>query len=147
MRLAEAFSSQRAAFETAYETDRWDGLDPFFHDDVVYEVMNVPYHCVVEGRANMVAAFRRSVERFDRKCARSFGPGRRFYEEGSNFLVHGSIEYRRGEGPAIRLGLWEIATFRDGRIARLTDLYDPGSRERVEEWMAKWGAGLDPAYV
>lgn len=147
MTLTEAFVSQRLAFEAAYKTDDWSDLDRFFQEDVVYEVLNSPYHSVVEGRANVLTALRRSVQGFDRKCKRSFGSDQKFYEEGSNFIVHGTIEYQRGDSPPLQLSLWEIATYRDGRIARLMDIYDPGSKEEVEEWMAKWGHGLDPAYV
>jgi hypothetical protein len=147
MELAELYRAQRVAFEQTYEDDDWSRMEPYFHDDVVYEVMNVPFNCVVAGRDNVFAAIRRSVTNFDKQCVRELGLNRRAYVEGSNFLVHSSLSYRRADSPPIELFLWEIATFREGKIARLIDLYDAGSRELLAEWNAKWGEGLDASYV
>ena len=41
----------------------------------------------------------------------------------------------------------EVATYRDGRIERLIDIYDRGESIRYERWTAEWGAGLDASYI
>ncbi|MGO4714362.1 nuclear transport factor 2 family protein [Bradyrhizobium sp. 2TAF24] len=143
----ERFVSQRQAFEQTYLDDDWTRLAPYFHDDVRYEVMNMPFHCVVERRDAVFAAMRRSVARFDRLCTRTLGYDATLLEEGDNVFVYGAIKYRRGDSPEMEVRLWEVATYRDGRIVRLIDLYDLGARAVYQSWMAAWGDGLDPSYL
>jgi hypothetical protein len=144
---SERFINQRQAFEKAYLDDDWTRLAPYFHEDVRYEVMNMPFHCVVEPRDAVIAAMRRSVTRFDRLCTRTVGYDSALFEEGDNVFVHGAIRFRRGDSPDIESHLWEIATYCDGRIVRLMDIYDLGARTAFERWMAEWGDGLDPSYA
>ncbi len=147
MDLIHKFVEQRGAFEAAYENGNWSLLDPFLHEDIIYEVMNMPFHCVVQGRAAVVAGFERSVERFDKLCIRTVGIGSSVHEEGANVLVHSGIRFERPNCPVLNSSLWEIATYRDGKVARIVDVYDPGTRADFEKWMAEWGEGLDPRYV
>jgi ketosteroid isomerase-like protein len=147
MELIQKFAAQRAAFETAYATDDWRPLGAFFHEDMTYEVMNMPFHCVVAGREAVLAGLRRSVERFDKLCTRTVGIGSVIRQEGDNVLVHAGIRFERPGAPPTFAKLWEIATYRQGRIARIVDIYDPGCAEDFAQWMAAWGEGLDPSYV
>ena len=147
MSLIQQFIEQRAAFERTYEDGNWMRLEPYFSDDLVYEVMNMPFHCVIRERAAVIAGLRRSIERFDRLCQRTVGLGSMIFQEGNNVLVHSGIRFQRGESPPLQSGLWEIATYRDGRIERLIDIYDPGERAKHERWKAEWGDGLDASYV
>lgn len=43
--------------------------------------------------------------------------------------------------------LWEIATYRDGLIERIIDIYAAEANAQFTRWMADWGTGLDPGYV
>jgi len=147
MSLLKRFVAQRSVFETAYETGDWAPLGVFFHEDVSYEVMNMPFHCVVKGRDAVLAGFRRSVECFDKLCNRTVGIDSVVYEEGPNILVHSGISFSRDGSPVISSRLWEIATYRGDLIERLIDVYDPGARGEFEAWMTSWGEGLDPRYV
>jgi hypothetical protein len=147
MNLIQKFIEQRDAFETAYESGDWSLLDPFLHKDIIYEVMNMPFHCVIKGREHVVAGFKRSVERFDKLCIRTVGIDTSAHEEGANVLVHSGIRFERPDCPTLHSSLWEIATYRGNRIERIVDVYDPGTRAEFEKWMASWGAGLDPSYA
>lgn len=147
MSLIQQFLEQRAAFEKTYEDGNWARLEPYFSEGLVYEVMNMPFHCVIRGRAAVIAGLKRSIERFDKLCRRTVGIGAVIFQEGSNVLVHGGIRFQRGGSAPVESGLWEIATYRDGRIERLIDIYDPGEGAKYERWMAKWGDGLDASYV
>lgn len=146
MSLIRLFGAQRAAFEQAYADGDWGRLEPFFHKDAVYEVANAPFHCVIAGRAAILAGFQRSIERFDKHCERHVGIGSVVFEEGDNVLVHSGLQFRRGDSPALESKLWEIATYRDGLITRMMDIYDPGDGARFSAWMAQWGDGLDARY-
>lgn len=147
MNLISRFAAQRSAFELAYENGDWDSVGAFFHDDIVYEVMNMPFHCVVAGRSAVLAGLDRSIERFDKKCKRTVGIGSIVREEGPNVLVDAGIRFEREGAPTLDARLWEIATFRDGLIERILDIYAPGANANFAEWMAKWGEGLDPRYT
>jgi hypothetical protein len=147
MKLIQQFAAQRAAFEAAYASNDWSALGAFFHDDITYEVMNMPFNCVIRGRDEVLAGFQRSVDRFDKLCIRTVGIGSTIREEGVNVLVHAGIRFEREGAPATSAKLWEIATYRDGLIERMLDIYDPGCDEEFGRWMTAWGEGLDPRYV
>tara|TARA_R110002051_G_scaffold3258_1_gene17643 strand:- start:1623 stop:2066 length:444 start_codon:yes stop_codon:yes gene_type:complete len=146
MTLTAKFLAQRIAFEQAYEDGRWERLKPYFTDDMTYEVMNVPFHCVIEGVDAFAAGLKWSTDRFDKLCVREVGFDRRLAEEGNNVVSHSGIRFTYNGSPPIATRLWEIATFRDGLIDRIIDIYDPGDAERFNDWMAQWGEGLDPRY-
>lgn len=147
MSHTEKFIEQRRIFELAYEGGSWQPLAPFFHTDVVYEVLNMPFHCRIEGREAVFSGLKRSIERFDKLCIRTVGLGVRLYEEGDNIFTNSGIRFERSGAPVLETRLWEIATYRDGLITRLMDIYDAGEKEKFEAWMAEWGDGLDPNYV
>lgn len=147
MTLVQRYAAQRGAFEAAYHTGDWTPLGDFFHEDITYEVMNMPFHCVLRGRAAVLAGLERSVERFDKLCVRTVGIDSAIRQEGNNVLVHSGLRFERDGAPSTSARLWEIATYRDGRIERLVDLYDVAARADFERWMAAWGAGLDPSYA
>lgn len=147
MDLISLFAAQRAAFEVAYDTDDWQGVGAFFDDRITYEVANMPFHCVIEGRGAVLAGLRRSVVGFDRLCRRTVGVDTKIRQEGDTILVNAGIRFEHANAPSIEVRLWEIATYRDGLMTRLLDIYDWAERERFEAWMAAWGAGLDPSYV
>lgn len=147
MSLRSMFIAQREVFERAYANGDWQALAPFFDEGVVYEVMNMPFHCVIAGRDRFLAGLERSVERFDKRCVRTVGIGSTLREEGNNVIVYSGMKFEREGAPAVSSRVWEIATYRDGRIVRLVDLYDAGSADDFAHWMDKWGEGLDPRYA
>lgn len=147
MQLIQKFAAQRAAFEAAYASDDWGALQDYFQPDITYEVMNMPFHCCIRGRDNVIAGLRRSVERFDKLCTRTVGIGSTVRQEGSSVLVHAGLRFEREGAPATSAKLWEIATYRDGLIERILDIYDPDCSDAFDQWMAQWGDGLDPSYA
>lgn len=147
MSLIPLFAAQRSAFELAYDNGDWDSVSAFLHDNIIYEVMNMPFHCVVAGREAVLAGFKRSIELFDKKCKRTVGIGSLVHEEGPNVLVNAGIRFDREGAPTLEVRLWEIATYRDGLIERIVDIYAPEAKSHFAEWMIKWGEGLDPRYT
>lgn len=147
MELISQFAAQRAAFEAAYKSDDWRPLGEFLDDHISYEVVNMPFHCRVSGREAVLQGFQRSVDRFDRLCRRTVGIDSSIRQEGDKVLVNAGIRFERSGAPLIEVRLWEVASYSDGRMTRLIDIYDRDDRERFEAWMAAWGEGLDPRYV
>lgn len=62
-------------------------------------------------------------------------------------LVQDTIRYRRGDSPPLEARLWKIASYENGCIVRLIDLYEPGESAKFTEWMMEWGKDLDASYV
>lgn len=147
MNLIQRYAEQREVFEAAYDSGDWAPLGDYFHEDITYEVMNMPFHCVIQGRNRTLAALRYSVERFDKLCIRTVGIDSMIRQEGANVLVHSGMRFEREGAPATTATLWEIATYRGDRIERILDIYDPQCAASFERWMADWGQGLDPRYL
>ncbi|MEW6644391.1 MAG: nuclear transport factor 2 family protein [Pseudomonadota bacterium] len=147
MSLIERFVAQRGVFEQIYVNGDWQALAPFFESDVVYEVMNMPFHCVIRGRDAFFAGMQRSIEGFDKHCIRTMGIDSRIREEGNNVIVNGGMRFEREGAPPFSCRVWEIATYRGDRIERMVDLYEAGSADDFARWMDAWGEGLDPRYV
>jgi len=147
MSLIEKFVEQRGVFEEAYEKGGWDNLRPYFTPDVSYEVMNMSFHCQLNGIDELIFGLKWSTDRFDKLCTRTVGLNSFVAEENNTVLVHADIRFSRGDAPVFETGLWEIATYRDGMIERMIDVYDAGEAARFDDWMTKWGVGLDPRYL
>jgi len=147
MHLIEKFAEQRDKFEAAYEKGGWEQLRPYFSPDIVYEVSNISFHCKVQGIENFLSGLERATEGFDKKCVREINTGERMIaQEGDNVIVHSHLRFTRDDSPPMETGLWEIATYENGLITRLIDIYDAGCAERFDAWMENWGQGLDPRY-
>lgn len=147
MNLIEKFVEQRMVFEAAYSHGIWADLRPYYAADITYEVMNMPFHCEVTSVDKFIAGLARATDGFDKLCTREINVGEHMIsQEGDNVLVHSVLRFTRGGSPPLEAGLWEIATYQDGVIKRLVDIYDPGASERFSEWMRSWGRGLDPRY-
>lgn len=110
----QQFIEQRAAFEKTYDDGNWTRLEPYFSEGFVYEVMNIPFHCVINGRAAVIAGLRRSIEHFDRLCRRTVGLGPMIFQEGNSVLVHSGIRFQRDDSPPVESCLWKIATYATG---------------------------------
>ncbi len=59
----ERFHAYAAAFETAYASDDWTVLEPYFTEDATSELNGAR----VDGRAAVLASFRDAVGMFDRR--------------------------------------------------------------------------------
>ena len=147
MDLVSLFLDWAMAFEATYRDDDWRRLERFLAPDVVYEVVGAPFACVVRGRDAVLAAIRRSVDGFDRQCVRAITPGSMPTQAGDAVTVEGTVSYTRGPSPRLVVAVRETATYADGRIVRIVDVYDPETVARSEAWVAQWGAGLDWSYV
>lgn len=147
MDLISRFIEQRSAFEQSYKDDDWSRLVAFYDEDAVYEVMAMPFHCVVKGRTSILNGFQKAVTNFDRHCERTVWDNPKVSVEGTNVVVVSGITMTHGDSPPIHTALTEITTYQDDRIVRMIDLYAPDESAKYEAWMQNWGAGLDPSYV
>ena len=143
----QTFLKYVAAFEAACENDEWTRLRHFFHEDAVYEARNVSFACVLEGQAEILSGFQRSVNGFDRhmlsRKLRVLSPPSLF---GERLQTVWRVSYTMAQTPPVHLvGTSSCAAF-DGRIVHLVDTYHPGQAEAFQAWINQFGAHLDPSY-
>jgi ketosteroid isomerase-like protein len=139
------FAAYAAAFEKAYATDDWSLLEPFFAEDAVYEIRDVPapFGGVQRGRDAILAYFARVVNAFDRRFATREvlvrgGP----LEKDGAVWVKGAARYTAPGVPELVFELEESAWFDGDRIRRLEDRYDAAEVERLQEWVGAHGGKL-----
>ena len=136
MSYIERFGEYAAAFEVAYASDDWSGVEPFFTEDAVYEAgIEGLLGGRIEGRDEILRYFRRVLEKFDRRFASRElkmldGPR----EEGSSVWIRGAAIYRADGVPELVLELEETAEFEGDRIRQLRDTYTPEMEKAVRAY-------------
>ena len=138
------FAAYAAAFEKSFESDDWSLVEPFFTEDAVYQIdLDPPIGARLEGRAAILAYFKRVLDQFDRRfesreLALLEGPK----EEGDSVWIRGSATYRAKGVPAFVLELKETVTFEGDRIRRLEDEYQPAMKQALADYLEKYGERL-----
>ncbi len=138
------FAAYAAAFEKAVETDDWSLVEPFFHEEAVYEVpIGPPLGGRFEGRAAILAYFKRVLDDFDRRFASRTvelleGP----VEKGNEVWVKGVARYTADGLPGLAFELEETVRFDGDRIVHLADAYDAETERAVREYLAAHGERL-----
>lgn len=139
------FARYAAAFETAYEKDDFKLVEPFFTEDAVYEVFDIPPPLggVTKGRDAILSYFSRVLNGFDRRFAtRKVSLIGAIREEGNAVIIRGSVTYTQAGVPDLTFELEERAEYRGDRIARLEDRYDAETVKRVFAYVAEHGKKL-----
>jgi hypothetical protein len=138
-RALARFQEYAAAFETAYASDDWTVLTPFFTDDATSTLNGA----TVTGRDAVLASFRDGVAMFDRRfdtralritAGPTFADGRVF--------VRITARYGRTGIPALDLVGDEWFTFDGDRIASHVDEVVNGAA--VMTYLAEHAAALRP---
>ena len=138
------FAAYAAAFEKSVATDDWSLVEPFFADGAVYEIaMDAPIGGRFEGRAAVLAYFKRVLDQFDRRfesrtLALLEGPK----ESGDSVWIRGSATYRAAGVPEFVLELEETVTFEGDRICRLEDRYTPAMKQGIADYLNAHGGKL-----
>jgi hypothetical protein len=144
MSIIQRYLAYAAAFEKAFISDDWSVVEPFFTDDVVYDVpLDPPFGGHFEGRAAVLAYFKDVLDRLDRRFETREGAlleGPR--TDGNTVWIRGRVVYRAAGVPDAVVEVEEIARFRGDRICRLEDRYDAGMRERMAAYLASYGEKL-----
>jgi len=138
------FARYAAAFETAYASDDWSELEPFFAENAVYDSGSAIFlggHFA--GRDAILGYFKAALDGFDRRFASRElalleGPD----EAGQTVRIRGSASYRAAGVPDLVLLLEEFVTFEGDRIIRLEDRYDDDMKREFEAYLATYGARL-----
>ncbi len=140
------FQEYAAAFEEVYKSDDWSLLEPYFTEDVVYEIIGgEPFAGKHEGRDALLAHLKRSVDGFDRRFeTRELeileGPK----QEGNSVWLRWRGSYRSPGLPELVIDGEETAVFEGDRIRRLEDRYPPEASPIMEVWFDANGSRLRP---
>jgi hypothetical protein len=139
-----------AAFDAACKTDEWAPLEPFLTSDCVYIVAGAPFACELRGREAVIAGFQKSVRNFDRKFdVRHWeGVGIRAWSE-HVVTARSKGGYERAGCPSLSFSAKSAWFFRGDQICLMTDTYDLAEIDVLDslEWLARYGADLNPSYV
>ena len=138
------FAAYAAAFESAYQSDDWSLVAPFFAEDAVYEVgLPEPMGGRFAGRAAILAYFERVLDGFDRRFAsREIGLVEGPREQDGAVWIRGRVLYTAPGVPDLAFELEETAAFDGERIRRLEDRYDPETLRAIEAYLGEHGAKL-----
>jgi hypothetical protein len=110
-------------------------------------VGSTSWDCEVRGRGQVLAAIRKFVNEFDRKCTRTVRPAGAPFVGADSVRVPGIGAFTRGDSDELALHIEMIAQYRDGLIIRLTDVFSAENEARVRAWIERWAPDLQPSYT
>lgn len=136
MSNVERFQAYANAFEETYADDDWHRLEKYFTADAVYAPGD---GTEAVGRDQVLARLRESVDgldrRFDSRALHASPPT----SEGDTVSLSWQLTLSKTGAPDLIATGIEHATYTDGAISRLEDVFDEGIAEGVGEWMAAHG--------
>ena len=135
----EQFQAYADAFEESYADDNWQRLEEFFTADAVYAPGD---GTEAVGRDQVLARLRDGVNgldrRFDSRALSASPPS----SEGDTVSLSWELTLSKAGAPDLTATGVEHATYTDGAISRLEDVFDEGVGESVGAWMAAHGNSL-----
>ena len=135
----EQFQAYAAAFEKTYEDNNWQRLAEYFTTDAVYAPGD---GTEAVGRDQVLARLQASVDgldrRFDSRDLSSSPPS----ADGDTVSLSWQLKLSKAGVPDLTASGVEHATYTEGAISRLEDVFDPGTAEGLGEWMAAHGSSL-----
>ena len=148
MDILQHFMAYAADFEKTYKDDDWTRLRQHFTDDAIYEVVSDSIGCKITGPDRIFAGMKKSLDGFDRNFT-----GRVIALEGEpsidtdEFSVSWTVTYTKdGVAPYVLPG-HSRATYRNGKIAHLTDSYESSVTVDAIEWMKVNNMTFNGAYT
>jgi len=148
MDILEHFMAYAAAFENTYKDDDWNRLGQYFTEDAIYEVVSDSIGCTITGPDAIFVGIKKSLDGFDRRFS-----GRVIALDGApevdtdSFSVGWTVTYTKDGVAPFTLPGHTRATYRDGKIAHLTDSYEPSVTVDTLAWMRDNGMTFDGSYV
>jgi hypothetical protein len=148
MDILQEFLAYAGDFEKTYLDDDWSRLRRYFADDAVYEVKSDSFGCRLVGPQAIFAGIKKSLDGFDRKFDKrdieiTSGPE----VSGDEMRVGWAVTYEKeGLSPFVLRGR-STARYAGGKIAHLSDGYDPSVITDFQAWESRNGVHLDPSYT
>lgn len=148
MDILQSFMAYAGDFEKTFVDDDWSRLGQYFTDDAVYEVKAKSFGCRLVGRDAIFAGIKKSLDGFDRKftgrkIAVTDGPE----NEGEELRAGWEVTYEKGGVAPFVLRGRSVARYRDGKIAYLSDSYEPDMEREMAGWQERNDLEIDPSYT
>lgn len=136
----ERFQAYADAFEQTYADDNWQRLEEYFAPDAVYAPGD---GTEAVGRDQVIARLRDGVNgldrRFDSRVLHASPPN----SEGDTVSLSWQLTLSKTGSPDLMAMGVEHATYSDGAISRLEDVFDEGVIDGLGGWMAAHGDSLN----
>jgi len=140
------FMAYAAAFEQTFADDDWSRLEPFFTEDVRYEVSGLPGACKLSGREAVFRGIKKSLDGFDRRMTvRQIVPTAPPSEADGRVTLHGFVRYQREGTPPIELHATIVVDFAGERISHMHDTFTLDGPAMA--WLGRHATDLDGSYV
>jgi hypothetical protein len=139
MSIQDRFLAYANAFEVAFDSNDWSGLEQFFTHDASYDN---GMGDVAKDRAAVLVMLESAVDGFDRLMdtrVLDFIPPT---TEGDTVTMSWTAHYSKAGVPDLQFGGTEFAQFEGDRIARLWDELDTDALETLSNWLGIHGASL-----
>ena len=152
METLQLFRLWFADFECCVADDQWQRLEPYLQADVEYHISHVPFGGAVIGRDAVLAGFKKSFDGFDRRMAsRSHLCVATEVVDVTTLRFRTWTHYTHAEAPDLAFPARAEFVLREGRIARMEDIYEPATAEMQAAfaWFGEHAARLqlDPSYA
>lgn len=136
----EKFQAYAAAFEETYKDDNWQRLEPYFTADAIYAPGD---GSEAVGRDQVLAQLREGVDGLDRLFdSRVLGTTPPSVE-GDTVSLSWQLTLSKADVPDLTVTGIEHATYTDGAISHLEDVFDEGTAKSLGGWMAAHEGSLD----
>lgn len=148
MDILQQFMAYAGDFEKTFADDDWTRVKPYFADDAIYEVKSVSFGCKLTGPDAICRGIKKSLDGFDRKF------DRRDVEvvgepeiEGNEMRISWRVVYHKDGLASYALPGRSVVRYREGKIAHLSDSFDPEVGENLAAWQRENGLEVDPSYT
>lgn len=148
MDILQQFLAYAGDFEKTYVDDDWSRLHKYFTDDAVYEVQSESIGCKLEGPDAIFEGIKKSLNGFDRKfTTREIAVVGAPEVDGDEVRMAWTVTYQKEGVSDFVLRGRSVARYRDGKIAYLSDRYDPSVEQEFVAWQQKNNFELDASYT
>ena len=139
MSLLDQFQAYADAFEETYVDNDWARLEQYFTPDAVYAPGDGSEFV---GRDQVISRLRDGVDGLDRRFDSRGLSSQPPTVEGDTVSLAWQLTLSKAGAPDFVASGIEHATYTDGAISRLEDVFDDGVAEALGAWMAAHGDSL-----
>lgn len=136
MNIQDRFQDYADAFEVTFEDNDWSRLLPYFTEDAVYDS---GFGEVAHGLAEVMTKLEGAVDGLDRLMDTRVVELTPPITEGETVRTNWTARYSKAGVPDLQFTGTEYARFEGDRIAHLQDKLDPGTEEKLGNWLAQHG--------
>ena len=148
MDILQTFLGYAGDFEKTYADDDWSRLYPYFTADAVYDVQSKAFGCKLVGPEAIFKGIKKSLDGFDRKFTeRKIDVVGAPEVEGDEMRMTWAVTYSKAGLSDFVLRGKSVVRYRDGKIAYLSDRYDPSIEKEFGDWQRQNGVKLDVSYT